>query len=379
MINIQYINKDSEYFEFITKLSRAESFAIDLEFDSNHHHYGFNLCLMQIYCGSEAFLVDPLAVDARLIFPFLEDEKIKKVVFSFGEDLRLLHSMGCKPKNIYDISTAVKLLNYEKISLADVLNKNMNVKLEKGSQKSDWCKRPFTEKQKLYAANDVVYLFDLMRIVREQASDNGISEWIEEENKDLENINSNEKTINTIKQKDRYKMTEFQWFFYQEIWKLRERKAEDFDKPAHQIINNEFLKEIAFDPQLIRNWKNNKFIHHSLKNDSFGRQIYKIYKKCEKEAEIVGISKTKPQIKVLSKEELKKIRERKKYIESVKEKVFKPIQNCIKRDYGEYAYTHILSNKTMEEIIEGKPVLQYKINLILKYARETRIDVKEFF
>ena len=378
MIDIKYITSNSDLEKLVLRLKNMNKIAIDLEFDSNHHHYGFNLCLMQLYCGSEAFLVDPLVVDVRLIFPFLEDKNIQKVVFSFGEDLRLLHSLGCKPKNIYDISIAIKLLDYEKISLADALRVNMQIELEKGSQKSDWCKRPFTDKQKIYAANDVIYLFDLLRIVKNQASDKGISKWIEEENADLENIYLNEKTINTIKRKNSFKMTEFEWFFYQELWKLRERKAEELDKPAHQIINNEFLKEIAFNPKLIRNWKNNKFIHHALKNDSFGRQIYKLYKKCEKEADIIGISKVKPQIKPLSKEEIRKNRERKNNIETVKEKVFKPIQNCIRRDYGEYAYTHILSNKTMENIIDGKPLLNYKRELISKYAKETKLDIKKY-
>lgn len=377
MTDIKYITSDSDLEKLISDLGQTKKIAIDLEFDSNHHHYGFNLCLMQLFCGSSAYLVDPMKVDITLIFPFLENNTIQKVVFSFGEDLRLLHSLGCKPKNIYDISIAIKLLNYEKISLADALEINMNVQLEKGSQKSDWCRRPISEKQKIYAAHDVVYLFDLQKHIEKQAINKDISTWIEEENLKLENHILEDSGTNIIKKKDRYKMTEFQWFFYQKLWHIREEEAEKLDKPAHQVINNEFLKEIAFNPNLLRNWKTNKFIHHSIKTDSFGRILNQIYQRAEREAKEKNISKTSKEIKPLSAEEYRKTKTRKKETELLKEKIFRPIQKGIRRDYGEFAVNYIISNRQMEDVIEGRPILNYRKNLILKYAEEIGISLNK--
>ena len=120
-MELRHITREKDFDKVISKLRQANFIAVDLEFDSNHHHYGFKLCLMQIFCGNTVYLIDPQYVDIKRIFPFLEDENIEKIVFSFGEDLKLLHSLNCNPKNIYDISIAVKLLNYDKISLSDVV------------------------------------------------------------------------------------------------------------------------------------------------------------------------------------------------------------------------------------------------------------------
>jgi len=376
-MDIKYVTSNSDLEKLVLRLKNVNKIAIDLEFDSNHHHYGFSLCLMQLYCGSTAYLVDPKKVDVSYIFPFLEDDKIQKVVFSFGEDLRLLHSLGCKPRNIYDISLGIKLLNYEKVSLADALQINMNQTLEKGSQKSDWCKRPFSEKQKIYAAHDVVYLFELQKHIENQSLEKDIKEWIKEENEYLETINSNEKFTNIIKQKNRLNLTEFEWFFYQKLWQLREEVARDLDKPAHQVINNNFMKEIVQDTSLINNWKYNKFIHRAIKKDSFQRKLQQLLAEAKTEAKRQNISNTTLEIKPLSKEKSIKIRARKKEIDRLKEKVFKPIQNYIRRDYGEFAVTHILSNKQIENIIDGKPVLNYKKQLIRKYAEEGGILLNE--
>jgi len=378
MNDIKYITSDSELDFLVFKLKKSNQIAIDLEFDNNHHHYGFSLCLMQLYCGTTAYLVDPLKIDISRIFPFLEDDKIRKVVFSFGEDIRLLHGLGCKPKNIYDISIAIKLLDYEKVSLADALERNMNINLEKGSQKSDWCRRPFSEKQKIYAAHDVIHLLELQKKIESQALSKKVSEWIEEENLAFEKHIQDNSIGNIIKKKDRYKMTEFEWFFYQKLWNLREKEAKKLDKPAHQVINNEFLKEITFNPELIRNWKNNKNIHHGIKTDYFGRVLSKIYKDAKLEAKEQNISKTKKEIKHLSKDEYGMIKQKKRESDIVKEEIFKPIQKQIANDFGENAARFILSNKQIDIILNGKTILDYKRKLFMHYANLLNLEINKY-
>jgi len=160
---VQIITHQEELESITENLSNVSRIAADLEFDKNYYRYGFNLCLVQLFDGENCYLVDPLSDDLNIksIFPVLEDPEIEIITFAFGEDLRLLHSLGCFPKNIYDIDIATSLLNYEPGSLTKLLDEAIDVDTGKSSQTSNWFQRPLTDQQKKYAAHDVLHLFDL--------------------------------------------------------------------------------------------------------------------------------------------------------------------------------------------------------------------------
>ena len=160
------INKADDFQSCVDSLSQKSQFSIDLEFDKNRFRYGFNLCLMQIFDGKDCYLIDPLSddIDIKKIFPLIEDPKIEKVAFSFSEDLRLLHSLGCYPQNVYDISFAAALLNFPPVSLTKLLHMVLEIETDKSSQQSNWFKRPLSEDQKNYAAEDVIYLLQMKNI-----------------------------------------------------------------------------------------------------------------------------------------------------------------------------------------------------------------------
>ncbi|MEJ7659213.1 MAG: hypothetical protein WKG07_06090 [Hymenobacter sp.] len=62
-----------------------------------------------------------------------------------------------------DTSVEFTLLALEdnNISLGRLIQSELGLEVDKGEQKSNWLKRPLTEAQKEYAANDVLYLFEL--------------------------------------------------------------------------------------------------------------------------------------------------------------------------------------------------------------------------
>jgi ribonuclease D len=186
MVPVHYIQNQEDFSEVVSLLFEAKSIAVDLEFDNNLHYYGFRLCLLQIASHDSVYLIDTEKIEIKDLFPVLETEDIQKIVFSFGEDMRLLHALGCKPKNLYDIATAVKLLNFEKISLADVIQHYLEVDLKKGAQMSNWCKRPLKQEQLEYAAHDVLYLEEVRSIVHPELKTKKMDQWIAEENLDLE-------------------------------------------------------------------------------------------------------------------------------------------------------------------------------------------------
>ena len=119
----EYITTQEQLSECIKKINSVPEIAVDLEFDKNRYRYGFNLCLLQIKAADEIFLIDPLGVDFDIkpVFEPLENPKIEKVVYAFGEDIRLLHTLGCYPKNLFDIVIQTRLMDYRAISLSNLL------------------------------------------------------------------------------------------------------------------------------------------------------------------------------------------------------------------------------------------------------------------
>lgn len=381
-VTITYVSSSQALSDLTTSLLQKKEIAVDLEFDKNRFRYGFNLCLMQIFDGEECYLIDPLSddIDISLIYPVLESAKVCKVVFSFGEDIRLLHSLGCFPKNIYDLSIASSLLNFPPQSLTNLLAEVISVETGKSSQQSNWFKRPLTEAQKNYAAEDVLYLLDLKASLAQQAKEKAIEGWIEQENElfaseNYEDIDHNE----YLKEKDKGDMSVFEWFVFSKLMELREQTAEKMNRPTYHLIDKNYLKTVACDPAKIQNWKSIPSNHKKLKTDAFIKKVSSILDNAISDARKQDLSKNKKAAFTLSKEEYQKYKAEEQRFKKLKKNIFRPIQDEIEKDFGEHTKTFILGNRFMREIMDGnfKNLLPYKKNMFEKYAEKLDIPFQE--
>lgn len=383
MLQSEYVSTNTQLDACVQHLNTASEVALDLEFDKNRYRYGFNLCLVQICGGGKCFIIDPLSkeLDITRLFPVLENEKIQKVVFAFGEDLRLLHSLGCFPKNVFDINIATKLLDYEPASLAKYLVDLLQVDADKAAQNSNWFTRPLTEEQLHYAEKDVLYLFDLKNILVAEAEEKNILSWIEEELTVFNELSyADTESIVLYKSKDKKGLTEFEWFMFVKLTDYRETIAEKLNKPGYQVIDKETLFEIAKNPTAIVGWEGRKRIHRSIKNSAFEKQLSNLIAGIEQEAEATNVSKTEPEVKRLSKSESDSRRIKGMKVDKIKTTVFKPIQGLVRTNHGEHAVTYILGNKLMNELSaeNTENLRDYKKELFLKYAEELGIAVSAY-
>lgn len=375
-----YITESKSFASCLGHLENVSKLAIDLEFDKNRYAYGFNLCLIQIYVGQSCFLIDPLSdeIDIQLLFPILENKNIQKVVFAFGEDLRLLHSLNCFPKNIFDIALAAKLLNHAPGSLAALLHEVLNLEINKSSQNSNWLKRPLTEVQKNYAALDVLHLFDLQKAIVLEGIGKNKMDWIDQENAAFDQLSyAGVENNNFIKKKDKNGLSEFHWHLFKELLLLREKVAKKTGRPSYQVFSKEMLKEIAKHPDKLKEFENRNGIYKPLKSKLFQEEIKKILA----DADTLNLSKTEPANKRLSREEYLRFQRERSYAESMKVKYFKPIQKEIAEAHGEHATTLILGNRIITAIIAGdlEGLKKYQIELINACAQQLNIDLSLFF
>ncbi len=383
-MDFSYITENTGLKNCLNHLIDCKEIAIDLEFDKNRNAYGFNLCLLQLYSGSQCFLIDPLGkdIDLKMLFPILENKQVQKLVFAFGEDLRLLHTLGCFPKNLFDLAIAARLLNYPPGSLAALLETVLAITVSKSSQNSNWLKRPLTEKQLEYAALDVVHLPELKSVLVKEAQEKNLLAWIEEENAAFDKLSYAGVENNVVlKKQDKNGMTEFEWQLYKNLVALREEIAVATGRPSHHIAGKEVLREMAQHPGNESIWKNSNSKYTPLLSARYSNRLWKILRATEEEAEELKLSKTEPANKPLSREESQQLHRERKRVEEIKKTCFKPIQKEIANDYGEHAVTMILGNRAIAAIISGElsQLKDYQLKLVGAYAQKLNIDLSPFF
>ncbi|MDR9415266.1 MAG: hypothetical protein RI564_03205 [Gracilimonas sp.] len=380
---IHYLTDNSSLVELSSTLHNISEFSIDLEFDRNRYRYGFNLCLMQIYDGNDCYLIDPLLknLDINLIFPPIENNEILKVVFAFGEDLRLLHSLGCFPKNLYDLDVATSLLNYKPTSLTNLIEEVLSIEVNSSSQDSNWYKRPLTEDQKHYAADDVLYLLDFKKALEVEAKKHGLSDWIKQENETFNHLDySDEDHNNLIKQKDMKDMSKFEWHIYKKMMRFFDEVARSYNKPVYHLVSKKVLTAIAQDPDRVDQWNSERGIFGKLKNDSFQKKLSNVVREAISEAERTGLSSTQKASQTMSSDEYREMRQQQSRISALKTKLMQPIQDKIAEDFGSHAKSFILPNRLAKEIIAGEAELvpDYKVNLLRRYANEMDLDLSRY-
>ncbi|CAN5393011.1 hypothetical protein BH23BAC3_BH23BAC3_17470 [soil metagenome] len=380
---IHFINKQKELDSILPTLKNAVQLAIDLEFDKNYYRYGFNLCLVQIYDGNSCYLIDPLSdsLDIQTIFPVLENPDVQKVTFAFGEDLRLLHSMGCFPKNIYDVDNAISLLNYSPASLTNHLDNILEIDTGKSSQMSNWYKRPLSEQQIKYAAEDVLHLIKLQNVLADEAEQKKITGWINEENKILDSLDYSDVDNNDyIKEKDKNDFTEKEWYIYTRLMESREEIAEKLNKPSFQIIKKDVIKKIALDPDKLNKWTSTRGIFKRLRTESMKKKLYEVTQQALDEASELGLSDDELATKSLSDEEKNLYREQREKINRAKSEFFNPIKDQIEADYGKEVATFLFSNRIIAEIVTDNQtdLAAYKLNLLKRYSDDLDLDIEDY-
>lgn len=154
--------------------------ALDTEFIRERTYYP-KLALVQLAVPGEVLLVDPLApgVAARLA-PMLADPSVTKLMHSASEDLQaLLRGCGVVPSPLFDTQVAAAMaglgagLSYQKL-----VEQLCGEVLEKGETRSDWLRRPLSDAQLHYAAEDVRHLHAMHAILHEKLQALGRLEWL---------------------------------------------------------------------------------------------------------------------------------------------------------------------------------------------------------
>jgi ribonuclease D len=379
MNDFHYITTQAEADKCCSILNTKNTIGLDLEFDKNRHAFGFTLSMLQINDGENIYLIDGLTdLNLNSFFDLFENETIQKIVFAFGEDIRLLHSLQCFPKNIYDLDTCAKLLNYDPCSLSTLTHVVLNEEEAPSSQKSNWLKRPLTKVQLDYAAEDVRHLFNLKSELEKSIEDKGITTWLAQENARYNHQDYSEvESFSPIKTKDKRGLTELEFHIFKQLMDLREEIAEDNNLPGYKIVAKEVLLDLANGSLRLDGISGAKGVSGYFKNNKSKSIIQEILRSAYENADRLGLSKTSSAIPRLTKEAFKKKQEKIWQSNKIIESILQPIKDLVVVRYGENTANYIFSNRVMSNIAQGKlkECPPYKQILIWEFAEELGIDL----
>jgi len=161
----------------------CEVLGIDTEF-VRERTWRADLGLVQLSDGKKVWLVDPLKTGPlHPLSSLLEDQTTVKILHAPSEDLDvLLYTTGGVPEPLFDTQIACAMLGESlQMGYHTTVEWLLDIIVDKGETRSNWCKRPLRPAQLHYAALDVCLLPMMHRLLLGRLQDLGREGWLAED------------------------------------------------------------------------------------------------------------------------------------------------------------------------------------------------------
>ncbi len=231
------------------QLQSSSSLAIDTEFMRTNTYFP-KLALIQLSDGEQCWLIDVLAIDQFAPLKTLLEAPERVLIFHApGEDFEVLdHALSINPTNIFDTQVAAGLANIGySMGYARLVAHVFDIELGKEDTRSDWMLRPLSDRQKLYAADDVLYLHRLYKILADKLAEQQRQNWLQEEMSGLLAIAAERKKVADyyLRIKGAWRLQGSSLAVLKSLCDWREATARTLDKPRSHIVKDNVLLELA--------------------------------------------------------------------------------------------------------------------------------------
>ncbi len=245
--------------EPIAKLASEHGrLAIDTEFVSERR-YQAQLCLVQVAVpdagepeGVRTDVLDPLdeavALDPAPLARVLADPSVQVIMHAGRQDVAILHrTWDTDITNVFDTQVAAGFLGFgNQEGYESLVRSALGIKLRGGEGFTRWDRRPLTEKQISYAADDARLLLTLGAQMESRLAERGRLEWAREESL-LVQASRDER--NPKRAYERLpKLARLDAGQRATAWRLcewREGLASEADRPPSYVVPDQALVELA--------------------------------------------------------------------------------------------------------------------------------------
>ncbi|MEE8452506.1 MAG: HRDC domain-containing protein [Thermoguttaceae bacterium] len=247
-MNYQNITDDQQLGRYCRELARSDSIAFDTEFVSEDT-YRPVLCLVQVAADGEPAVIDALAVDDMTPFwEVLAEPGHETIVHAGRSEMEFcLQSIGRLPDNVFDVQIAAGLAGLEyPIGYGKLLNRLLGQKPQKHETRTDWRRRPLSNRQVQYALDDARYLHPLRDALGKKLEELGRREWLDDE------MATWQAEIRLAHSHQRWRrvsgssgLSRHSLAIVRELWQWREDEARRRDKPVRRVLRDDLIVELA--------------------------------------------------------------------------------------------------------------------------------------
>lgn len=242
------LTEQSEIDELVADARGKGFIGLDTEF-LREKTYRAKLCLVQVSTRTSLYLVDPLVHDMAWLAELISDPEIEVVVHAGRQDFEIFYEgWGSVPANVFDVQLAAGFAGYgASLPYGRLVDAIAKVSLQKGESYSDWCRRPLTESQLRYAADDVRYLAVVRDRIQEQLQVQGRLGWARAEMAYLEDaeLYVNDPANAWRRVSGRGNLSGRQTPILRELAEWRENVAARRDIPRGWVVKDQTLIDIA--------------------------------------------------------------------------------------------------------------------------------------
>lgn len=234
----------------LDKMRQSSWVGLDTEFISESR-YQPQLCLIQVAFEDGLALIDPLALsenECRPFWQFLCEEEREILVHSGRSELEFcFKAVGQIPQSVFDVQLAAGFVGLDFPASFSLLTQNLlHLNLPKGETRTDWRKRPLSERQLEYALNDVRPLYDLAKKLQSRLKNLRRLNWFHEES--LQTGQVLQRTWSQPKWKETAKcrtLSAREQGIVRELWIWRDHLAKRTNQVTSRILRDDLLIAIA--------------------------------------------------------------------------------------------------------------------------------------
>lgn len=244
-----YVDSGAALQALASSLDTCDWIAVDTEFERSRTYYP-QLCLLQVADAGRIACIDPLAIDdLSPIAEVLANTRVRKVFHAASQDLEVLYqTLGVMPAPVFDTQLAAALLGHpDQIGYARLVKALLNVELEKAHTRADWTKRPLSEAELAYAADDVRYLRGVYEALVDELARRNRSDWLDADFQSLTDPQrysvEPEQAFRRVRGWSRLRPSQQQVLARLAAW--RENEAMTRDRPRRWVMKDDVLQDVA--------------------------------------------------------------------------------------------------------------------------------------
>lgn len=241
------ITDQSEFDELCAHVRESGIVAFDTEFISEST-YRPQLCLVQLATRDRCVAADPFELDLTAWWEIMLDDETTIVTHAAREEARFcMTNTGRLPRKIVDVQLAEGLrstsypLSYERL-IGRVMGKSLNAT----ETRTDWQRRPLTDRQIEYAMDDVRFLLDVWDRQRKSLESRNRLGWATEEfGRLLLDMQAERSGENWVRLSGVKRLNPKQLAVARELYGWREEEADRRDSPIRRVLRDDLLIDLA--------------------------------------------------------------------------------------------------------------------------------------